>query len=258
MIHTMVCLWLAAVVGVPALSDGQRAQLDTATDGSRQLDEGALYPLLENMLAFEPGDMRGARVPDYEAIRADPAAARGELYLIRGQFIGTTPRHRLTRRGAWGDALTGWGVVVSPEPPAVVVYFVDPAGELDARPPRYGAEVELVGRFYKVWADRDADGRAWEYLTFVARSAEVISRGAGGGPGRGMGGSMFVVMLMMLGALLFVLWRVRGMVRPRVAERPRRELDEPGLAAAGEEEQAPLPNDPEAALAELARRRGEA
>ncbi|MEX1015707.1 MAG: hypothetical protein WDZ31_03095 [Phycisphaeraceae bacterium] len=245
--------------GMPALSEAQRAQLETATDRTSRLDEGALYALLENVRTWEAGDYRGAEWPDYEAIRAEPAAARGELYLIEGTFEGVTPRYRLSRPGPWGEALTGWGVGVGPEPPAAIVYFVDPDGQLTEQPPRPGAEVRLVGRFYKVWTDRDRSGEQWEYLTFIARSAEATRSGGRADTALPGGPTLFVMVLLLVAGLVFVLWRLRKMTGRAIAPRRLRRSASASDLEAMEETAADetLPDDPEQALAELERRRRE-
>ena len=117
----------------PPLTDAQRAQLATATDRSLQLDEGALYALLANTLEWTPGDESGAMIPDYDAIAAAPQDARGQVYLLEGEFAGRTRPYHLARSGAWGRSLTEWVIRVrqgaTPEQDQVaVVYFVDPQG----------------------------------------------------------------------------------------------------------------------------------
>ena len=168
-------LILISLLAVPPLTDSQQVRLDSAGDDSVQLEGPALAPLLENVLTWDPKgvDEAGARVPDYEALLADPVAGRGELFLIEGQFAGRARRYKLKHVGEFGDALTEWVILVRNDPVEVaVVYFVDPDGEIEA--PGTGAKVRVVGRFYKVWADTDRDGNPARYLTFVARSATVV------------------------------------------------------------------------------------
>lgn len=161
-------------MAVPQLSDAQRDILATAIDDGPRLEEPALHALLSDVRQWEAVDEAGAQVPDYPALLADPAADRGGLFLIEGQFAGRARRFKLAEENPTvGDALTEWVLVVQDEPEEVaVVYFVDPDGTLEA--PNPGAEVRVVGRFYKVWSDRDQDGNPARYLTFVARTPKVL------------------------------------------------------------------------------------
>ena len=176
----IVGMLIVAVQATVPLTQPQRVQLDSATDFSSRFDEAALYPLLQNALAWEAGNEAGAVVPDYAAILKAPADHRGTLFLIEGLFAGTprggtlsvTP---LSRGGAWDDRLQQWVVVVDPvKDDVAVVYLVDPPPA-----PSAGAEVRLVARFYKVLADQDRHGRPTDYLTFVGKSAAVQTSGTG-------------------------------------------------------------------------------
>ena len=201
--------WALALIflAVPPLSDAQRETLATAIDDGLQLDEAALYPLLENALLWDGLDESGARVPDYDALLSRPAEARGDLFLIEGRFAGRTRRFGLVRSGVWGEALTEWVLVLREDPEEVaVVYFVDSGGTLEA--PAIGAGVRVVGRFYKVWADRDQDGNPARYLTFVARSPKVL-----GNPVPEAGPSM-LPMLLLVAVLGVVYILVRRMGKP--------------------------------------------
>src|SRR5690349_8534863 len=74
--HALLLATLLTLAAVPPLTDEQRAQLDTATDNDKQVDQAGLYPLLQNALEWKPGDESGAAVPDYVAILDAPADAR--------------------------------------------------------------------------------------------------------------------------------------------------------------------------------------
>jgi hypothetical protein len=269
---------LIAVTAVPPLTDAQRAQLDTAVDDSARLDEAALYPLLENVLTWERvdtsggdesggyesgadesggdesggDDEAGAVVPDYDALLADPAADRGELFLIEGRFAGRARRYGLMRKGGWGDALTEWVLVVRDEPQEVaVVYFVDPAGVIEA--PGTGSRVRVVGRFYKVWADRDQDGKPARYLTFIARSPSTESVAAADPTGP----VVWFLPVMILGlVVVYVFVRRAGRTSSgdeRQARRGAGSADDAMLedvAPARTDE--PLPDDPAEALRRMA------
>lgn len=255
---------------VPAMTDAQRAQLDTADDASARLDEAALYPLLENVMQWPGDEPIDAAEPDYAAIRDDPAAARGEVFQLEGRFAGRPRRITLARPGPWGDALTEWAIVVRREPMEhAVVYFVDPQGQLEANAPRAQTQVRVVGRFYKLWRDENPHGQPVMFMTFVARSAEVV-RGSPATPGtpQGMGGdTAFVLMLFLIAAALVVLWRLRSMMKASPAPRRRRraeehgDVDDPAPPGDGHDDDvadadATLPEAPDKALEELSRRRG--
>jgi len=241
-------LWaiiLIAVTAVPPLTEGQRARLDTAIDDSARLDESGLYPLLENALTWADHDEAGARVPDYAALLDNPTASRGELFLIEGKFAGRARRYPLVRTGDWGDSLTEWVLLVRDDPEQVaVVYFVDPDGELT--PPRTGWRVRVLARFYKVWADRDMDGKPTRYLTFVARSPSGVAAAGGGSP---IGAALPMFAAIVALAVAYVL--VRRLRRPSPT-RLRSVRHRPGSA-----DDAMLSRDPAEALRRLAEQRDE-
>lgn len=159
-----------AMAGVTPLTADQQAGL-AVNDPADELEGPALYPLLDNVLAWEPGqaDITGVAGPDYDALSAAPVVGRGGVYLVEGRFAGRARRFELSKTGRWGGALTEWVLIVRDDPQRVaVVYFVDPGQELET--PRVGGSVRVPARFYKVWTDTDQDGRPTEYLTFIARS----------------------------------------------------------------------------------------
>ena len=131
-----------------------------------------------------------------------------------------------------------------------VVYFVDPDGEVEAPVP--GAEVRVVGRFYKVWLDTDAVGEPTRYLTFIAKYPVVSARRNGGA------GSMMGVMLgliLLLSAVFFLLRRM-GRGAPRRLDRA---MGRPGMGdqvmlsgPAGLQEGDHLPDSPAEALRQMA------
>ncbi len=166
-------LMLSTLVGVPDLTGAQRDRLAEVVDDER-LEGPGMHVLIENTRHWEPDDEAGARVPDYEAILTEPGAWRGELCLIEGRFAGRERQLSLTGAEPGDeDELTEWVVLVSDQPDdVVVVYFPDSEDSIKA--PAVGAEVRTVGRFYKVWKDRDANGDRASYLTFIAGRPSVI------------------------------------------------------------------------------------
>ncbi|MCC7147551.1 MAG: hypothetical protein IT443_14010, partial [Phycisphaeraceae bacterium] len=194
-------LVLLAVVGGgfdAPLSGEAKAQLDTASDHVRLLDEGAWYPLLKEaaegtsegkelgVRSWESGEeTRGGEPPtpvglmslDVEAVLVRPGDFRGQMFLIEGKLVGQ-PRavERLVRAGPWDGRLEQWGIEVGGkeggseggEKQLVLVYVVQPAGKA-REAVGVGQVVRMRARFYKVWQDVDRTGEVREYLTFVGR-----------------------------------------------------------------------------------------
>jgi hypothetical protein len=173
-----LALMLTAVLaaGFPPLADSQQRQLAAAVDGSRAWDRGPLYPLLDNAMRWQPGQLAGATVPDYAALRQNPGQHRGAVFLIEGDFVRRR-RLPLSRSGPWGDAVTEWAIRIGEEPDAryVIVFFADPDQTLPH--PTRGTAVRVAGRFYKLWASKTKVGQRKTWLTFVARSADVTGGG---------------------------------------------------------------------------------
>jgi len=241
---------LITLLGVTPLSHDQSAQLSTAADDSARLDEGALYPLLQNAMTWEPGDEAGAQVPDYAGLLADPAIGRGELFLVEGRFAGRARRYGLVRSGAWGRELTEWVLLVSDDPEQVaVVYFVDPQASMKA--PSTGMRVRVVGRFYKVWADTDQLGAPARYLTFVARSASV---GGVKTADKGYFAWLLLVVVMLLTGGYIALRRMGRSPRP-THRRPT--MDDAAMLSHSEDllSDQPLPDNPAEALRRMAEQR---
>ena len=196
-------------------------------------------------------------------LRPNPAAVSRA---IPGTIPGTIPG-AIPGAGAgvgWGEALTEWGVVVEASPSeaggstevsgansgavsgatsggvaasgggaVVMVYFVDPEGVIT--PPRggEGARVRVVGRFYKLWTDRDASGRATMYPVVVAKEFTLEERAADGGGLVGIsggtsglasgGGGVAAVLVAAVVGLLMMLWWVRRAARSPGSAAARRE-----------------------------------
>ncbi len=231
------------VQAVQPLTDAQRTQIDTASDFDARFDDGALYPLLQNALLWQPGDESGAAVPDYQAILKEPATHRGQLFLIEGLFAGRARDiDGLTRPGPWDGKLTEWVVVVNPaKDDVVVVYLVDPPPT-----PPTSAKVRLPGRFYKVLADKDLNGKPTDYLLFVGRTAATQ---AGANPPsattNGMTAAFLVVAL--LGGGWYVLRRSLQ-AKPLRSKAHTQRLLQSHSDAPDDDEAIDLPEDPAQAL----------
>jgi hypothetical protein len=217
--HALGCIMaLTLAAGFAPLSQTQQRQLASASDGGAAVDEGALYPLLRNVGQWEAGKLAGARVPNYEAIKARPGEHRGGVYLIEGHFVRQR-RLQLNRAGPWDEAVTEWAVRVSDEPNRryVIVFFVDPDNSMP--PPTKGDKVRLAARFYKVWGTHNKRGAQKNWLTFVARSATVSSSSGGTTLGTGAWLAAGFTLLAIVG-LALVMTRVRGWQRKPAGEGP--------------------------------------
>jgi len=258
---------IAVLVGLlaaaPPLTEAQRRQLDTATDASPRLDEGALYPLLRNALQWDDASNpeAGARIPDYAALRESPAAQRGEVFLIEGVYQGGG-EFNLHRSGPWGDALRWWVIKHGKTADDVaVVYFVTPsdggAGDGGEGLPavRRGAKVRVPARFYKVWRDVDQNEQRTDFLTFVARRPRVVASSPVS-PSLGLP-EMLLLVVILAGGVAVLIWRSKGLsFKPRPLPRQAARAAAAAAEEQGElgDENDPLPEDPALALDELSRR----
>jgi hypothetical protein len=248
--------------GVPALTEAQVAQLATAQDRSRQWDAAALYPLLSNVVDWPRGDEGGAMVPAYAQLHAEPARFRGQLVLIEGQ-LGAAPSRitePLSRPGPWDRNIQQWHVLVRRDPDeAVVLLLADPMPP-EQLPGQGGAAVRAIVRFYKVWSYVDQNNQPTDYLLFVGRWITVDAPGIAGssvgrpggtpgGSGRWMWGVLVVVFMW------YLFWRFRRlMLRNRPVTGMARTIPRQEVAEQCPPD-APLGDDPAAALHELHRRR---
>jgi len=242
----VIALLVTLLLVVPPLTEAQRELAQQTTDRAG-FDEAGLYALLSNVMTWEAGDEAGARVPDYAALYADPAAHRGEVFLLEGDYAGRSRRVGLANPGDYGEQVTEWVLVTDRARDAVaVVFFVDPDGAL--REPRLGHGVRAAARFYKVWSDRDAHGTPTDYLLFVAKSP-TPARAAGGAAGSGQT-SPAVLLALVLAAALGVFVLRRRIVKPIA---PRRVASSRAAADVAAELESHLPVDPAEALDELRR-----
>lgn len=267
------CVLAAAVISagsafaLPDLTDTQAAQLATADDESSVIDGPALYPLLDNVSDWPAGDESGAVVPDYSAIQADPAKYRGQIFLIEGQVAGPVQPIKTLRPGPWGETIEQWTIKHGPEwDDVAVVYVANPAKDVMPQ-----TRVRMPARFYKIWNTSDRDGEASTFLVFVGNESK-LGKQATQGVDLGDGGSgrapqLIIGGTLLLGGLAFTFFwrrlRRAGSKELKSAQimRKRREARalEQGEASSDEVEPEPpiLPEDPDAALEELAKRRGD-
>jgi len=171
---------ITTLLAVPPMTGEQQAALAQVEDDTARLVGPGLEAVLENVMGWTPGDESGAVVPDYGAIFDHPPDARGGLYLIEGRFAGRERRIKLSKPGPWGRELTEWVLLVGDDPEQVaVVYFPDL--ENAVKTPTTGADVRVVGFFYKVWADTDMNGEPTRFLTFVSPGPGTASVATGAG-----------------------------------------------------------------------------
>ena len=292
MFTVLLVAGVVAMADVTPLSEAQQTQVDAAVDGG-VLDEGALYPLLQNASAW--GELPAT--PDYGKLAADPGAFRGELFTVQGEFAREQKLPDISRPGKWGDTLAMWtirvqeGMVINgvktPDSYVQVIFAAD--GTSMPAPPKRGAPVTVVARFYKLWRTTTSTGRVESFPAFVSAPSQVRAidghtrtgsvSGDGGdfwssssGNSSGGGGlkdSTVVLVIVIAAAITF--YGVRRLVGKRVRpgrqqqerrdaremleeQRRRRSIDE---AAEDDEDAADLPKDPAAAMEELLRRHRE-
>ncbi len=239
----MIMVAALLLTAAPPLSDAQRTMLEATTDRSRSIDEAGLYALMQNAERWpEPQEAEaGARVPDYGALRTEPAAHRGERFLIEGTLEAFTepatytarPNRPLSRPGyesakVWLLSREDAGVmlVVLTDPPAL-----EPVGGRDRlrKPARVGARVRLPARFYKLLASESREGPG-VYPVFVGRSARFTGAAADGGTSAWFvsGGALFlvVVLLVAYGAVRYLASKSgKRQTRRRYAEEEEPEVD---------------------------------
>ena len=192
----LIVMLVGGVLGaVPPMDAGQRAQLETASEAVGP-DEAGLYALLANVAEWEGGEggeearrhggtearsgevgeggegglPAGVARPDWGALLAEPAAFRGDVFLVEGRYAGRQRRVELVRPGVWGGAVTEWGVVVdgasgggeaSGGEIVAVVYFVDPKGSWCRRRGARGRGCGWWGgstRYGPTWTRRGRSG----------------------------------------------------------------------------------------------------
>lgn len=217
---TALLAMMTLLATIPPLDESQRARLESAADRSSTVDEAAFYALLENARDWPEGREAGARVPDYQQMREDPDAWRGELVLIEGRLQSLFPERRWSRSG-W-EAVRALVLRVDDEPndveptfeDLVIVHLVNPP---ELTPTQHSGvflehnyPVRLVARFHKiVHYDRPRAEGAGEapYLSFVGNGVSWM-----GQPEDNDRGMMLAMALLggLLIALLFLLWRIRA------------------------------------------------
>lgn len=238
---------------VPALTPAEKQQLASTVDGPG-FDQAGLYALLENVAKWHPANNPTAHRLDFDALLKHPAAHRGQLVRIRGQYAGQSKRILLARSGSWGNAVTRWGILTNrAKDRVVIVAFVDPHDQI--KPPRTGQRVTVVGRFYKLWQTTNLNHKPAHFLVFVARSPRIDKTVFQHSAAAVIVGMVILILFIVFIFLIAYLRRDRPTARHARARDSASHRDRDTLEDSGEADPAqPLPDDPAKALDELARR----
>ena len=250
------------------LNESQAERLAGTRDGAATVDAAGVYALLENAADWSDKES-GAVVPDYDAVRRDPAGWRGTRCLIEGTLERAIPAD--LKRTGWerveGALVRVGGDPANPQPrDYVIVYLTDPPKwdwSSERRRTTRPATVRVVGRFYALSAYNSERAGSQTYAVFVGRSLNTVAAGAvSGGSGGGWGNAplFFTLILVLIG---FVAWRVKAAggfgtphkmqdyIERKERDRQREEARSSGEVEGGEDG-AELPPDPTAALDALA------
>ncbi|MCC5828613.1 MAG: hypothetical protein JJU36_04120 [Phycisphaeraceae bacterium] len=225
--------------------------------------------LVRHVDRWEQPPTGGYMVPDYTVIHQQPEAMRGKLFSLRGFLVQSDPVQTMTVRGPHTENLTEWVLKLDRDPrkpESIIVYLSDPPDDV-----AFGDQVELMARFFKLW--RNVDTRRGnvetDYPVFVARTADRVAGEARVTPTGGAafgGGSWTTIITTAVIVLLVFFYFLRRLMRmslnqpqplgaskvgqARLRATDTDEEDEEELA-----EVEPLPESPDAAMEEMARRR---
>lgn len=199
---------------VPPLTERQAIMLADTDDGSSTVDASGFYALLENTGTW-PDDPRqvepGCRLIDYEALRRDPEAWRGEPVILEGSLASIanaamySPGRLLSHEG-WRD-LVVWHlrgshdviyIIALTAPPSIPT---GPAIQGHRVPIDPAREYRIVGRFYKLITVSNQDGEPRRYPVFVGHGARTFdttgasARGPAGSSSLGVAAAVLMVLL---------------------------------------------------------------
>lgn len=271
----LLSMCVLPVGAAPELTESQRQQLEDGTDDrNATIDERpGLYALLRNALGWQADDFSGdagaktAPEPDYDYIRANPAQARGSVYLIEGwlaqhdRFPTEANFGRDQMRNsldvALGSQVTRWTIATAKKDPAstVIVLFLDAQGHI--KDPGKESKVRVAARFFKLWTYNDASGTPVTYPVFVAGAHEVVTPAKGGSSGSAPSPRtlMMIGLVVVVGGFFLSRYLLNrnsgggGQTRQRISE--LREAREHAEEHADDESAEDLPEDPVAALDQL-------
>lgn len=225
---------------VPPLSEEERALLDTA-DASRDFQEPAFFALLDNTKKWTdpPGDAPVRLAFNAELVEADDPAFRGELFRLEGRI------DQIEWFSDPYDGVIAWFLRDASDAPRLIFIDVRP-GFVDLAE---GQRAVVYARFYKFIEKTAVDGVTRRYAAFVGalpQRATLMPADSTLAP------AGVVVGLVFIAGVLFLLAR-RAAGQSRRLEHRSRSISRGAVEADGLMTD-DLPPDPDAALAELARR----
>lgn len=237
-------MWLVLfIAAIPPLTNEQVARVSGAADGADYHDE-AFLALVENARQWTEGlgDAPIRLNPNLQAMTQDPAAFRGELCRASGTL------QQMTRLAPPYQDVNEWFVQTS-DGQAVIAYVVG----MDQSSRFIELQVvELDARFYKRMELTSRDGVKRNYPALVGAFPRSSTP-----PLQGVSRSSVIAGLVVLMAVIFVgvlLWARKsgGGRRGRLGVQNSGSSFAPGVWSVDDD--APLPDDPGQALAELKRR----
>lgn len=225
---------------VPPLTDDEQALLETA-DASRDFREPAFFALLDNTKQWTdpPGDAPVRLTFDEATAEADEAAYRGELFRLEGRV------DQIEWFSDPYDGVIAWFLRDASDAPRLIFIDTRP-GFVDIAE---GQRAVVYARFYKLIEKTAADGVTRRYAAFVGalpqRASMMPAESA-------LTPAGVVVGLVLIAGVMFLLARRAASQSRRLDRRPPHHSTDTVEADAMIADD--LPPDPDAALAELARR----
>lgn len=260
---------------VPPLAPEQREAIARWEIDPETIDEPGLYVLLNNATAWPAAvreQARGERLVDLSLVRDEPAAWRGEVFVIEGALRGVMSPGELTSEGVlaregW-EGVEAWTVELDDGGKAIVL-LVAPPDTPEGR--RVGAQrvmtepfptLRTVGRFFKTMELELGGGGTAGFPVFVGKSARLTGRADPGRADREGGLSPWAAgaLLLLIGGLVIAFIVVRRITSRGPGPLTRR-LEEARARHQAEAEReaqayrADLPEDPVEALGALAAER---
>ncbi len=258
----VLCALLAAA---PPLTESQRTAVEDVTDRAPNIDEAGLYALLNNASTWPTKIdplLPGARLPDIDQLRNQPANTRGEMFIIDGRLESMappalySPARYLSQPGwdnveVWHVRLDNGGLAILclTDPPDVAGQAVN--GQ--RVPTIENLTVRVPARFYKLLNTPGQDGTWRTYPVFVGHSARITG---GTGPSQEDDDGFNAIPYAALFGGVIVMLLIFGYIRAR-SKRPsplaaRLERAHAQAQAEVEPVRTDLPGDPAAALTTLA------
>ncbi len=235
---------LLCLAGVPDLPEGALTAID---DTTAELPDAALTLLLDDAGRWEGDSEPGATVAGFDAIGAQPAAARGERFLIEGALVTIGPEHLFGTSTNPYDKIRPW-YVNTERGGVVIVYLADPPpvdtrGEMQNQlvPRHKDRPVRIVARFFKLAPQANLDGEIIAYPVFVGRTARFT--GDGSAVGWGVATPVVVLLIILMFGAYFVLRIALGRASGR--RYAGGQMREPDAAV---DNRTDLPDDPAEAL----------